>query len=198
MEIAAIVLEYVKVLFSAPVISGAVVVVALLLFRKDIRSLLRRVAKIKLPGGSEFSTTQIEKSGEDIPARGEQPPISKPAPETLPENLTLSPDQQVAVKQVFEAERANARLWEYRYLNYFLARGTQSVLDWLASLNTRTTLTLLNTIWLPLIPSAEELRAIIHALQAHYLIVLTGELIEVTPKGREYLQWRGPLPEKSA
>ena len=22
-----------------------------------------------------------------------------------------------------------------------------------------------------------------------------GELIEVTPKGREYIQWRGPLPQ---
>ena len=66
MEIAALVLEYVKVLLSAPVIAGAVAVVAFYLFSEDIRSLLRRVAKIKLPGGGEFSTSQIEKSSEDI------------------------------------------------------------------------------------------------------------------------------------
>ena len=198
MEIAALVLEYLKVFLSAPVITGAVAVVAFFMFGEDIRGLLRRIAKIKLPGGGEFSTSQIEKSSEDIPARGEQPPISKPTPEKLPENLTLSPDQQLAVKHVFEAERATARLWEYRYLNYFLARGSQRVLDWLAALTTRTTVTLFDAFWLPVIPRAEERRAIIQALQAHYLIAITGELIEVTPKGKEYLQWRGPLPAEIA
>ena len=51
MEIAAPILDYVKVLLSAPAIAGVVVVVAFLLFSEDIRSLMRRVAKIKLPGG---------------------------------------------------------------------------------------------------------------------------------------------------
>ena len=103
-----------------------------------------------------------------------------------------------AVRDLLDAERARAFLWEYRYLNYFLAQQTQRVLDWFASLQTRTSLQFFDTMWLPFIPSAEERRAIITALQAHHLIVINNELIEVTPKGREYIQWRGALPSAQA
>ena len=42
--------------------------------------------------------------------------------------------------------------------------------------------------------SAVERRAIFVALQNHHLIDTTGDLIEITPKGRDYLEWRRPLP----
>jgi len=193
MDTAHLVLEYLKVFLAAPFMAATVVVIAFFLFKEDIKGLLRRIAKIKLPGGSEFSTSQIEKANEELPSRGQKPPANPPDQQGLPQNLSITPEQQQAVRQFLDAERANARLWEYRYLNYFLARSSQRVLDWLASLTTRTTVAFLDTYWLPLIPNAEERRAIVNALQAHYLILIDSGLIEVTPKGREYLQWRGPL-----
>ena len=54
---------------------------------------------------------------------------------------------------------------------------------------------LFDTVWMPAIPSPEERNAIINALQAHYLIQIENGLIEVSPKGREYIEWRGELPE---
>ena len=194
MEIASLVLEYLKVILSAPVVSSATVITFFMLFRGDIQSLLRRIARIKLPGGGEFSVTQIERANEELSPRGEQPLVTKPEGPALPENLTLAPEQVKVVGDAFSAERARAALWEYRYLNYFLVPSTQRVLDWLASLPVRTTISLFDTFWLPVISSTEERRAIINALQAHCLIALNGEVIEVTPKGREYLQWRGPIP----
>lgn len=194
MEIATIVLEYLKVLLSAQVMAGATVFAFFVLFREDIRGLFKRVAKVKFPGGGEFSTTQLEKASEELSPRSKQPPVITTDPPKLPDNLILTAEQIKVVGEAFSAERARAALWEYRYLNYFLARHTQLALDWLASLPMRTTTSLFDTYWLPVIPSTEERRAIINALQAHYLIVLTGEVIEVTPKGKEYLQWRGPLP----
>lgn len=193
MDIATIVLEYLKVFLSTQVMAGATVFAFLVLFREDIRGLFKRVAKVKFPGGGEFSTTQLEKASEELSPRGEQPPVITTDPPKLPDNLTLTPEQIKIVGEAFSAERARAALWEYRYLNYFLARHTQLALDWLASLSMRATTSLFDTYWLPVIPNAEERRAIINALQAHYLIALTGEIIEVTPKGKEYLQWRGAL-----
>ncbi len=83
---------------------------------------------------------------------------------------------------------------QYRYLNLFLARGTQHVLDWFAASNPRATASLFNAVWLPIIPNPNERVAILTALQAHHLITIENDLVLVTPKGREYLQWRGPLP----
>lgn len=198
MEIATLVLEYLKVFLSTPVVAGVTVIAFFVLFKEDIRGLLKRIARIKFPGGGEFSITQIERASEELPPRGEQPLVMQSVAPTLPDNLTLTPEQVKVVGEVFSAERARAALWEYRYLNYFLARSTQRVLDWLAALNVRTTTSLFDAYWLPVIQNAEERRAIVNALQAHYLIALNGDVIEVTPKGREYLQWRGPIPNAAA
>jgi hypothetical protein len=201
LEIAKLVLEYLKVAFSAPVVAGGVAAALLFTFRSELRGLLNRIAKIKLPGGTELSTSQLERSSEELPAKGQQPePLAAPSSAATPiaNSQTFTPEQLTRLEAVLSAERARAALWEYRYLNFFLARSTQLVFDWLATLPSRTTLATLDAVWLPVFPSAQERQAIVSALQAHYLIALTGDLVEVTPKGREYLQWRGPLPNAAA
>jgi len=195
MNKAQLVLEYLKTILSPQIIAGVVVAVLVLIFKNDIRALIARIAKIRLPGGSEFTTTQLERSSETSEkAKDEQ---LKPTTDSvdLPANLSLKPEQVEIVSNFFKAERANAALWEYRYLNYFLVLSTQRVLDWLASLESGTSLSLFSNFWLPLIPNPNERSAILGALAAHYLIKATGEYIEISPKGREYVQRRGPLPQ---
>jgi len=195
MNNAQLVLEYLKTILSPQIVAGVVVTVLVLFFKDDIRALIARIAKIRLPGGSEFTTTQLERSSEaPEKAKDEQ---SKPTTDSvdLPANLSLNPEQVEIARNFFKAERANAILWEYRYLNYFLVPSTQRVLDWLASLESGTSLSLFSNFWLPLIPNPNERLAILGALEAHYLIKATGEYIEISPKGREYVQWRGPLPQ---
>lgn len=193
MEIAKLVLEYLKVLLSPQIIVGGVGFVFLFLFREDIKALLLRIAKIRLPGGTEVSTSQSERQVKE--EKIEQKPL--PAPQTplpgLPSELT--PQQRTAVEDILKAERATSYLWEYRYLNYFLVYGTQTVLDWFISLKQPTTYNHFDATWLPLIPSANERGAIINALQAHHLIQVNDGAIQVTPKGMEYQQWRGKLPK---
>jgi len=193
-EIAKLVVEYLRVALSAQTLAAVVAIVFFLVFKEDFRALMRRIAKIRFPGGSELSTSQVERSSENVPAGETEPPLPPAEQVSLPQNLSLTPEQIDGIRQLFEAERAKAYLWEYRFLNYFLVPNTQRALDWLAALPNRTSVSLFDALWLPSIPSADERKAIIGALQAHHLILFTGPLIEVTPKGREYIQWRGPLP----
>ena len=193
MSTAHIVLNYLKVLLSTQVVAGVVCFVFLSMFRDDIKALLLRIAKIKFPGGAEVSTPQTAKQEEKST---ESEKLPTPPKEDMKLPVTLLPDDMKKVAELFQAERARAYLWEYRYLNYYLVYGTQKVLDWLAALPVRTSCAMFDTFWLPYIPSVEERGAIITALQAHHLIVIQDNLIEVTPKGMEYIQWRGPLPEK--
>ena len=191
MDIAKIILEYCKVLLSTPVIAGLLVLVFFMIFRVSIQALIGRIAKIRFPGGAELSTSQ-----EELPAKDELPQITANSEKSPIKGLgiTLKPDQMRAISERFDAERAQARLWEYRFLNYFLVQKTQKVLDWLASLKQRTTTAMFDSFWLPVIPNAQERNAIIRALEAQHLIIIQNDLIEVTGKGIEYLQWRGPLP----
>jgi len=191
---AQLVLEYLKVLLSPQVVAGAVTFTVLFYFRNQIRAVFDRI-KIKFPGGTELSTSQA------TTIDGTEKPLPNP-PKDVSANLPLPPNlnqqQLKQVEELLQAERVRSYLWEYRYLNYFLAFHTQHVLDWIASLSSRTTFMLFDTIWLPAIPSAEERRAVITALQAHSLIQIENELIVITPKGREYIQWRGALPKPKA
>ncbi|MBY0475387.1 MAG: hypothetical protein K2Q13_10070 [Nitrosomonas sp.] len=58
MEMANIVLEYLKILLSAPMVISIMTILIILIFREDIKALILRVAKIRLPGGTEVSTPQ--------------------------------------------------------------------------------------------------------------------------------------------
>ena len=192
LELAQLVLEYLRVLLTAPFLISVVVVFFIWRFTEDIKALLLRVAKIKLPGGTEVNTPQSSRIVEEE---------SKSPPETIgiaiqgiPSGLT--PEQEQAVKQLIRSHIANAYLWEYRYLSYFLARGTQETLDWLIGLTQPTTYAFYDSVFLPIIPSANERQAIITALQMHHLVMHdeVSNVITVTPKGREYQEWRGVLP----
>ncbi len=192
MNRAQLVLQYLETILSPQIVVGVVVTVFILLFRKDLRALMARIAKIRLPGGSELFATQLER------APDEKTKDEKPAPVAasvdLPDNLSLTPEQVEIIRNFVLSEKANAALWEYRYLNYFLVIGTQRVLDWLAALESGTSLSLFSNFWHPLIPNPSERSAILGALETHCLIKVTGEYIEITPKGREYVQWRGTAP----
>lgn len=194
MEIAKMVLEYLQIIFSPQVIIGIVVVLFYRKFNLELKSLIDRIATVKFPGG-EISTTQQAKTKPDNEDSKSVPKVPANENTFAPEGLSLSPDQAKQIKELFDAERAKAYLWEYRYLNYYLVQRTQRILDWLVSLEINTSISFYDSFWQPIIPEARERKAIIDALQQHHLIILKGEIIEVSPKGREYIQWRGPLPK---
>lgn len=193
MDIAKLVLEYLKVLLSAPVLFSVVAIIFIFIFREDLKALILRIAKIKLPGGTELSTPQSNQLAVEENKPAPKPTVNAQVPVTgLPSDLT--PQQKPVIEQLIRSHIATAYVWEYRYLNYFLARGTQLVLDWMIGLPQSTTYAYFESIWIPIIPSANERQAIITALQAHHLIQQEDyDLIGVTPKGREYAEWRGPL-----
>lgn len=193
MENASLILEYLKVLLTAPVLFSIVAVLFIMLFREDIKALILRIAKIRLPGGTEVSTPQSNQLATEQQKPAPEPTVDdQVAVVGLPDNLT--PQQRHTIEQLIRSHIATAYIWEYRYLNYFLVRATQIVLDWLIVLPQATTYMHYDSVWLPTIPSANERQAIINALQTHHLIQQdVSGLIVVTPKGREYQEWRGPL-----
>lgn len=189
---ATMVLEYLKVLLTAPVTITLAIITFFAMFRGDVKALMARIARVRFPGG-EIETSQLEKIKEEIPTKGDRPElIAKEGANTAA--LPATAGEGSATADTIAAERARAALWEYRYLNYFLVRNTQNALDWFAASHPRATTSLFNAAWLPLVPSPNERTAMLSALETHQLITIANGLIEVTPKGREYIQWRGPLP----
>jgi hypothetical protein len=190
LEIVKLVLE--KVL-SWPVIVGTIVVV----FHSDIRKLMGRVATIRLLGG-EVLTSQAEPRAKTAQEASPDPPGEQILPQNVPltqGQVTLTQEQFKQLVEGLQATNARAYFWEYAYLNYFLVPLTKVVLYWIASLKDGVTLTLYDYQFAHV--PAEERKAIVYALTAHLLIQVKGDLIEVTPKGREYIKLSGlllPIP----
>lgn len=188
---AAVVLDFLRVLLTPQCVGAGVALTFFLMFRNELKEFIkRRGLRIKFPGG-ELSSPPQQKE----PPKGKVEIVPADPTPTLPDEVKLSKEQATAVTEALRAERAKAYLWEYRYLNTFLVLKTQHVLDWLATLPERTTTGMFDSIWMPAIPDANERANIVGALQSHHLISIdAANLITVTPKGKEYLAWRGTVP----
>lgn len=192
METNQIILEYLKILLTAPVLFSITSITFFLLFHQQLRNLINRIASIKLPGGAEVNTPQplIEKSGSPIPTNDLK------VEDNLP--IGLNPQQEKEITHLIKSHIATSYLWEYRYLNYFLVRKTQLVLDWIAELKQPTAYGFYDSFWMLVIPNANERKIILDVLQAHHLVQINNAgLIGITEKGREYIEWRGQLPNIS-
>jgi len=188
-------LEYLKVLLAAAPVGGVVAISFMAIFREPLKDLIGRTKGVKFPGG-EWSASQVDRAveAEAAPAN----PLTVPGTTDPPADpgLTLDPVQQARLADLLRAERARAYFWEYRFLNFFLVPSTQRVLDWFASVQHRPTIQLYDDYWSSTIVDPEERRAVLDALLSHRLIQATGELLEITPKGHEYVQFRGPRGEQ--
>lgn len=184
-------LEYLKVLTSTQIVWGVVILVLACKFKKEIRNLIDRIAHIKFPGGELSANRPQSSDAESYAKEGQIRPELLP-PEEIPE-LEVSPEERERIKCALDSERVRAALWEYRYLNTFLVYKTQLVLDWIGSQPQKISYAAYDTYWLPYIPNANERNTIVDVLQAHHLIDFTDGLINITPKGAEYINWRGEV-----
>lgn len=203
--------EFLKVILSPHIVWGGILIFFALRFKSSFSSLIGaitdRIKNVrgykKTKEGHELTFTSAQASSEDkvLPNVSNEPPQGSPE-ETGNTGWLEDNTQDVnTLNQLVKTERASRYLWEYRYLNYFFARHTQVVLDWFVGCESPPTFELFENFWFHMIPDKNERKIVLDALSAHYLIQASeGGLIEVTPKGREYHQWRGslpPLPESS-
>jgi hypothetical protein len=166
---------------------------------KLIEALTDRVKNVKgykkTKDGHEllFSESQAISENPSLPSVSNEPPKVTADSDTnflWPEDKT---DDVVEVRNSVKEERARAYLWEYRYLNYFLLRHTQMVLDWYFN-HEDATLPKYHEYWKEYIVSEKERGDVVTALTTYNLLVQDGETVKLTPKGKEYHEWRGPLP----
>jgi hypothetical protein len=118
------------------------------------------------------------------------PPLEKAPPE--PEEKTKTPSVPELQARV-ELWRASAYRWEYAYLNYALVLRTQAVLDWLYQQREQAPIALAwyRTFFAGAPPKEQE--AMLNVLEQHYLLTyVSDEAVKITPKGTEYVEWRGP------
>ncbi|WP_150660152.1 hypothetical protein [Pandoraea sputorum] len=160
--------------------------IALNSFSNEFKALVNRISSLKLLGQEVAAPQQARMAEEAItPPTGTAPAVD--APLTI-DGLQLSNEQIAEVRRLFESERAAARIWEYRFLNYFFAPDTQGVLDWIISTN-GVSIDAYETFWIHRIANPIERQAILHALQAHQCIVIDGPMVSATEKGKEYAEW---------
>ncbi|MGD1324999.1 hypothetical protein ACNHE5_08765 [Pandoraea pnomenusa] len=179
-------LEYLKVFITWPMVAAIFGAIALRSFRDEIKALINRISSLKLLGQEVAAPQQARLAEEAAEVAAQVSPAPNPAPDL--EGLQLSNEQVTEVRRLFESERAAARIWEYRYLNYFFTADTQAVLSWIIGTG-GVSVDTYEAFWMPRISLAGERTAILTALQMHQCIFIEGPMISATPKGKEYAEW---------
>src|SRR5574337_275616 len=77
MEVAKLVLEFLKVILSSAPVIGAVALISIILFREQISALILRLAELNFPGGKAKFESQLEKSKESLPGSPEPKPVAQ-------------------------------------------------------------------------------------------------------------------------
>lgn len=185
-------LEYIRVFISFPFVLLVILLLFILLFKEELRKLIGKLAKATLPGGTgfELSGGQAERTEKEKDQNISLRVIPSGSEITLPDDLPVN--MREYVEAIISSEQSNSRRWEYRYLNLYLVPTTQHVLDWLINYGKPTTITHLDNVMQPSI-ELNEREAILDALQSHHIIKINNNVVTVTDKGREYVQWRGSV-----
>ena len=182
-------LEYLKVLLSWPVVVGIGGILGAIYYRHEFRELVNRIGSIEALG-VKLGTTQADITLKEGATDVEPEPVAvdEPVPAAVAD-AQVSPEERANLEAAFTAERAAARMWEYRFLNYYFAPSTQAVLDWFVGLAVPTTFNAFEALFINAIVNKPEREAVITALQKHSCILVNAQTLAVTEKGREYAGW---------
>ena len=177
-----------ELILSPQVVAGLIIIIALTTFKEDIRGVLKRFARIKLPGGTELEMQQLNQSEYST---SKQMDLLSESENEFRKNMEAKieeNEQQIeSIQKIAVSNFRESRLWEFRFLNYFLVYNSQRVLDWFNNCPEGITPSSFDSLWMGFIPSPDQRKAIIGAL------ITTEDIIVITEKGKEFIQWRGPL-----
>lgn len=177
-----IILEYLKVIVSWPI---ALVTIVILLINNFKDAISYWIKRLKIQHGDIIISSQVLHNKIEIDSE---------------KNLTIeSPKENKDKTNSTEMLnwRENAYIWEYRFLNYYLVHYTHLTLDWLCDLGEETTYIRFDTEFNSIIRHPEERHAVISALEQHHLITFRDRKIEITEKGREYINYMGRTEKRN-
>lgn len=194
-----IILEYMKVLLTWPVLGGISVVLVIYWLRSSIEFLLRNIS-IKTPSGMQIQAQQSKSTHDaELPGTIKLDPQQQQEltefVQGLQKELKLSAEQQTTLRKAAEDEIqkawSSARFWELMYLDRYLVGHTKFLLSMLNK-GGPVTREYITTVW----PSfnwgdEKEREAVLSALQTTGLIKQEGNIISVTEKGRAFLAFIG-------
>lgn len=186
MEKHQIIIEYLKVVLSWPLSIMIIAALVLLNFKDSISVWLENL-KIEYKDATLSSQSQrisFEKDSTEIT----KDTILQIEPKKEEVNL---PEDQDEKNGLIVQWRANAYLWEYLYLNYYLVHHTHLVLDWFYGLKEGVTFSLFDTVFKQSIQTPQERASVIKALEEHYLLERSNNILKITPKGKEYVEYMG-------
>lgn len=186
-----IVLEYLKVLITWPLLGTLGLLIVALMFRHQLREFIDRLQHIRTPGGFEAETQQTPVPAlttEETPAASEelQGKLSTLQSELAHNESEKQHIVQMAIAAITKAEEL-ARHWEFSYLDLFLVQHTKQVFAFLAGSPSSVEADRLAQLAAMMSLPPAEFGAITNALKTTELISEADNRYMVTEKGKAFM-----------
>jgi len=194
-------IDVLRILLSWPVVVGVIAFAFGIVFCNELSDFLKRVGTIRLPGGTEISSSpsQARTDTKDTEAKEEKA-------------ITLTTEQQEIINQhikglqekiagnelereelfktasnLLEEKQREVIFWWFEFLSLFLVPTTQLVLKWFSTQATAPTKTFYDEFWKPIITDTKQREIILMVLLHHGLVTQDGVTLKISDAGRQFL-----------
>jgi len=201
MGINQIILEYLRIILSWPLLIFILLIIFLFKFANSIKVFLENLRLLKA-GPFEFSQQQeppeeIEKKIEDkLEESGIT--LTKEQLKQIEETLeTLSREKENKESQIFKQQEVirywaeRAELYEFLYLNLYLVYNSKLALRWFINPSTKDNFIYSFPLPPQIVNQITEKEAIFNALLSNGLIEQDGLVFKISEKGKRFLKFLG-------
>lgn len=187
MDLTNIILEFIKTIFSWPIIIFILVIIFLTRYHDSISSFIKNIKSAKGPG---FEITQKQKNGSKKEIFSEKENINKLTKELDQINASnIEKEKMLEEAKILIPNLFNGlQYYKFEYLDLFFIASTKAVLGWFSA-NIQTTREFYKSVWLPIIKNELQLEIILSVLLAQSMLQDLGNSIKITDEGNQFLKY---------
>lgn len=185
MDLVNIILDFIKTIFSWPIVILILVLIFLLKYYESISDFIKNIKTAKGPG---FEITQKQEN------EGKKEPIvEKSEVDKLTSELNQirvssgEKDKLINEAKIIIPQLANGmQFYKFEYLDLFYVTITKNILDWFNTIN-QATKEVYKLSWFSIVKNEEQIETIISVLLAQNMLEDLGNSIRITDEGRRFL-----------
>ena len=188
MNIINIIFEFIKNIFTWPIITFVLVTILLIKYHEAISKFICNIKSLKGPGVEITQEQKIEIKNE--------PQIEKVEIDRLTTELNQVRSNNAEKEQFIEEARllipqlaSGFQFYKFEYLNLFYVANTKNILEWFNNVSV-TTKDQYQFAWYIYIKDIKQLKIIIEVLILHNMLqVLDNDRIAITDEGRQFVSY---------
>jgi len=185
MDLVNIIMDFIKTIFSWPIITLILVMIFLLKYHESISDFIKNIKTAKGPGFEIIRKQENKGKNKLTVEKSEADKLTYELTQSIVDNVEkdkLIDEAKIIIPQL----ASGMQFYKFEYLDLFFVPITKNVLDWFNTI-IKSTKEAYKLSWLSIIKNEEQTETILSVLLAQNMLEDLGSSINITDEGRNFL-----------